>query len=135
MKKSVGTVKKPKKVVDSGKKPISPPSATPSTAPSAEEDDDEGYEQEEDDQEEGENWRTYKIHPELHSHLEEFVQTGKHNTQHKAVRFFKNKINQWWHDEEPDDEHDVKRMKHIFHIVNKVGKNVVPNKIPEPSRD
>lgn len=92
--------------------------APQNTVVNVKEDEDEGDDEDE-EEEDAEKWTKY-VHPELHHHVRHFV---KHSRQakpkHKAVQFFKDKVKEWWHDEEEDDEHDLKRMKHIFSVIQK----------------
>jgi len=61
------------------------------------------------------------VNVKLHDDVHHFIKTRKNidPNKHNAIRYLKKRIHEWWNDEEEDDEHDVKRMKHIFSVLRK----------------
>lgn len=72
-----------------------------------------------DDDDDDDDWKKH-VHPSLHHHVKEFL---KHDFKGKvndpSLRHLRNKVKEWWNDHEKDDEHDIKRMKHIFTKIRK----------------
>ncbi len=64
-------------------------------------------------------WKEH-VDESLHDDLEHYLNHDRHiDHKHPSINYMKNKIKEWWHDDEEDDADDIQRMKHMLHIIKK----------------